>query len=72
MSAWVICGPSELYHLKVRYRVYSGRRMRDWRAQKNPARGRIFSFLGSGGPLWALLAHNSKAPLATRQKCPDR
>jgi len=23
--------------------------MSDWRAQKNPAHGRVFSFLGSGG-----------------------
>jgi Mg2+/Co2+ transporter CorB len=29
-------------------------------------------FFGSGGPLWALLAHNSKASPATRQKCRDR
>jgi hypothetical protein len=45
----VISGHSLRYNSNGRIRVYSGHRTTDWRTQKNPARGRAFGFLGSGG-----------------------
>jgi len=45
---WVTSGPARLYHLNVCCRGQSGHRMSDWRAQKNPARGRALGFLVAG------------------------
>ncbi len=55
----VVSGRSTAYQANGRYRGKSGHRMSGWWAQKNPARGRVFSFPGSGGTLWALLAQDS-------------
>jgi hypothetical protein len=44
-----------------------------YQARKKPApRMGPAWFPGSGGPLWALLAHSSEAPLVARQMCRDR